>query len=75
MWPTVGKAKTIPLLIHRLDSTCHRTHTSSDMHRSLLTVEVICLLCQDFSFCKEILEIGTDRLLQTADKARKMQMS
>ena len=47
---------------------------SADMHRSLLTVEVICLLCQDFSFRNEILEIGTDRLLLSADRARKMQM-
>ena len=75
MWPTVGKANTIPLLINRLDSTCHQTHKLSDMNRGLRAVEVLCLLCQDFSFCKDILEIGTHRLLQTADKARRMQMS
>jgi len=75
MWPTVGKAKTIPLLINRLDSTCHQTHKLSDMNRGLRAVEVLCLLCQDFSFCKDILKIGTHRLLQTADKARRMQMS
>jgi len=74
MWPTLSKAKTIPLLIHRLDSTCHWPFMSADMHRSLLTVEVICLLCQDSSFRNEILEVGTDRLLLSADRARKMQM-
>jgi hypothetical protein len=75
MWPTVGKAKTIPLLINRLDSTCHPTHKLSDMNRGLRAVEVLCLLCQDVSFCKDILEIGTHRLLQTADRAQRMQMS
>ena len=45
MWPTVGKAKTIPLLISRLDSTCHPTHKLSDMNRGLRAVEVLCLLC------------------------------
>jgi len=75
MWPTVGKAKTIPLLINRLDSTCLLTHKLSDMNHGLWAVEVLCLLCQDFSFCWDVLEIGTHRLLQTADKARRMQMS
>jgi len=75
MWPTVGQAKTVPLLISRLDSTCHQTHKLSDMNSCLRAVEVLCLLCQDLSFCKDILEIGTHRLLQTADRARRMQMS
>jgi len=74
MWPTVGKAKTIHLLMNRLDSTCHPTHKLSDMNRGLRAVEVLCLLCQDLSFCKDILEIGTHRLLHTVDKARRMQM-
>jgi len=74
IWPTVRNAKTIPLLINRLDSSCHQTLKLSDINRGLRAVEVLCLLCQDFSFCKDILDTGTHRLLQTADKARKMQM-
>jgi len=62
IWPTVHNAKTIPLLINRLDSTCHQTHKLSDMNRGLRAVEVLCLLCQDFSFWKDILETGTHRL-------------
>jgi len=75
IWLTVRNAKKNPLLINRLDSSCHQIQKLSDINRGLRAVEVLCLLCQDFSFCKDILDTGTHRLLQTADKARKMQMS
>jgi len=45
------------------------------MNRGLRAVEVLCLLCQDVSFCKDILQIGTHRLLHMANRARRMQMS
>jgi len=75
IWPTVRNARTIPLLIHRMDSTCHRAQKLSNMNLGLRAAEVLCLLCQDSSFCDDILDTGTHRLMQTADKARKMQMS
>ena len=75
LWPTVRNAKTIPLLICRMDSTCYQASQLSDMSSGLRAAEVLRLLCQDFSFCNDIVDIGTHRLLQTADKARKMQMT
>jgi len=75
IWPTVRNANTISLLINRMDLTCYQTPNLSDMNRGLRAAEVLCLLCQDFSFCKDTINIGTHRLLQTTDKARKMQMS
>jgi len=74
IWPAVGKANTVLLLINRLDSTCLQTPQLSDMNRGRQAVEVLCLLCQDYYFCKEVLEIGTQRLLLTTDRARKMQI-
>jgi len=75
IWPSIRNARTIPLLINRMDSTCHQAQKLSDMNLGLRAAEVLCLLCQDSSFCDDILDTGTHRLLQTADKARKMQMS
>jgi len=45
------------------------------MNSGLRAAEVLCLLCQDFSFYNDIIDFETHRLLQTADKARKIQMS
>jgi len=76
IWPTVRKARTIPLLMTRMDFTCHKSQNNlSDMTSGLLAADVLCLLCQDFSYCNDVLDIGTHLLLQTADKARLMQMS
>jgi len=76
IWPTVKKARTIPLLMTRMDSTCHKLQNDpSDMTSGLLAVDVLCLLCQDPSYCSDVPNIGTHLLLQTADKARLMQMS
>jgi len=69
IWPTVRNAKTIPLLINRMDATCHQAQKLSDMNFGLRAAEVPCLLCQDSSFWNDILDTGTHRLLQTADKA------
>ena len=74
IWPAVLKANTVPLLINRLDSTCLQTPQLSDMNRGRQAVEVLCLLCQDYSFCEAILEIGTQRLLPTTDRARTLQI-
>jgi len=54
IWLTVRNAKKNPLLINRLDSSCHQIQKLSDINRGLRAVEVLCLLCQDFSFCKDI---------------------
>jgi len=75
IWHTVRNARTIPLLINRMDSTCHQAQKLSDMNLGLRAADFLCLLCQDASFCNDILDIGTHRLLHTADEARKMQMS
>jgi len=75
IWPTVRNARTIPLLINRMESTCHQAQKLSDMNLGRRAAEVLCLLCQDSSFCNDFIDTGTHRLLQTADKARKMQMS
>jgi len=75
IWLTVRNARTIPLLINRMDSTCHQVQKLSDMNLGLRAADVVCLLCQDASFCNDIFDMGTHCLLQTADKARKMQMS
>ena len=75
LWPTVRNAKTTLLLICRMDSTCHQASELSDMRSGLRAAEVLRLLCQDFSFCNDIMDIGTHCLLQTADKARQMQLS
>ena len=56
MWPTVRNAKTIPLLINQMDSTCHQAPKLSEMNLGLRAAEVLCLLCQDFSFCKDIID-------------------
>jgi len=72
IWLTVRDTRTIPLLINRMDSTCHQAQKLSDMNLGLRAADVLCLLCQDASFSNDILDIGTHHLIQTADKARKM---
>ena len=60
----------------RMDSTCHALQNdSSDMVSGLRATDVLCLLCQDPSYCSDFLNCGTHLLLQTADKARLKQMS
>jgi len=76
IWPTIRKARTIPLLVTRMDSTCHALQNdSSNMVSGLRATDVLCLLCQDPSYCSDFINSGTHLLLQTADKARLKQMS
>jgi len=76
IWPTFRNARTITLLNTRMDSTCHKSPINlSDMKSGVRAADVLCFLCQDFRFCKDVLDTGTHRLLQTADKARLMQRS
>jgi len=43
----------------RMDSTCHRSQNElSDMKSGLLAADVLCLLCQDLSYCNDVLDIG-----------------
>jgi len=73
--PTVRKARTIPLLMTRIDLIGQKSHNDlSDMKSGLWVVLVLNWLCQDPSCCSEILDAGPHLLLQTADKARLMQI-
>jgi len=67
------KARTIPLLMTRMESTCHALQNNpSNLVSGLRATDVLCLLCQDPNYCSDVLNSGTHLLLQTADNARLM---
>jgi len=74
IWPTVRKAGVIPLLMTRVKFTCHTLQNrSSNLLLGLRAIDVLCHLCQDPSYCNDVLNSGTHSLLQTANSARLMQ--
>jgi len=76
IWPTVRRARTIPLLMTRIDSIGHKSQNDlSDMKSGLRAVLSLCRLYQDPSYCRDVLNTGLHLLLQTAEKARLMQIS
>jgi len=76
IWPTVRKARTIPLLMARVIFTCHRLQNKpSNLLFGLRAIEILCHLCQDHSYCSDVLNFGTHSLLNTANNAQLMQMA
>jgi len=76
IWPTVTKARTIPLLMARAESTCHMLQNKpSNLIHGLRAIEILCHLCQDHSYCCDVLNIRTHSLLTTTNNARLMQMA
>ena len=75
IWPTVRKARTIPLLMTRMEFTCHALQNNpSNLVSGLRATDVLYHLCQDPSYCSDVLNSGTHLLLQSANIARLMQM-
>jgi len=75
IWSTVRKARTIPLLMTRMEFTCHASQNKpSNFLFGLRATDVLCHLCQDPSYCSDVLNIGTHSLLQTVNNAQLMQM-
>jgi len=75
IWPTVRKARTISLFMTRMESTCHALQNNpSNLVSGLRATDVLCLLCQDPSYCSNVINSGTHLLLQTANNARLMQI-
>jgi hypothetical protein len=75
IWPTVRRARTIPLLMARVESTCHMLQNkSSNLTHGLRAIEILCHLCQDHSYGCDILNTRTHSLLTIANNARLMQI-
>ena len=75
IWPTVTKARTIPLLMTRMEFTCHALQNKpSNLLFGLRATDVLCHLCQDPSYYSDVLNSGNHLLLQTDYNARLMQM-
>jgi len=75
IWPTIRKAGIIPLLITRMEFTCHALQNkASTLSFGLRATDVLCHLCQDPSYCSDVLNFGTHSLLQTANNARHMRI-
>jgi len=59
----------------RVEFTCHTLQNrSSNLLLGLRATDVLCHLCQDPSYCNDVLNFGTHSLLQTANNARLMKM-
>ena len=75
IWLTVRKARTIPLLMTRMEFTCHALQNKpSNLLFGLRATDVLCHLCQDPSYYSDVLNSGNHLLLQTDYNARLMQM-
>jgi len=58
-----------------MEFTCHALQNKpSNLLFGLRATDVLCHLCQDPSYCSDVLNFGTHSLLQTANNARLMQM-
>jgi len=76
IWPTIRKAKIIPLLMARAESTCHwLQNTSSILYHGLQAMEILSHLCQDHTYSREVFNIRTHSLLTTTNNARLFQLA
>jgi len=75
LWPTLRRANVIPLLMARVESTCHLLHDkSSDLVLVAHTMQILRCLSQEYSYGNDILSTRPHNLLTIADNARLMQM-
>jgi hypothetical protein len=75
VWPTVKKASIIPLLLARVGSACHeRQNKVLVLNHGLRAIEILCHLCQDYSYCRDVFNTHTHSLLTTIDNARLLQI-
>jgi len=75
IWLTILKAWIIPLLMTRMEFTCHTLQNkASNLSFGVRATEVLRSLCQDPSYCSDVLNFGTHSLLWTANNARQMHM-
>jgi len=76
LWPTLRRAKVIPLLMARVESTCHMLQDkSSDLVHALHAIQILCLLSQEYSYSYDILSTRPHTLLTIENNARLMQMA
>ena len=76
IWPTVRRAKAIPLLMARVESTCHMPQNkSSNLVHALHAIQILCHLSQEHSYGCDILNTRTHTLLTIANNARLMQIA
>jgi len=76
LWPTLRRAKVIPLLMARVKSACHMLQDkSSDLLHALHAIQILCLLSQEYSYGYDILSTRPHTLLTIANNARLMQMA
>jgi len=75
IWPTVRKARTLPLLMTRVEFTWHAfQHQPLNLQFGLRAIDVLWHLCQDPSYSNDVLNIGNHSLLPMVNNARLMQM-
>ena len=75
IWPTVRKASIIPLLLAKVGSACHeRQNKVLVFNHGLRAIEILCHLCQDHSYCRDVFDTPTHSLLTAIDNARLMQI-
>jgi len=56
IWPTVRKARKIPLLMARVVFTCHTLQNKpSNLLFGLRAIDILCHLCQDPRYCSDVL--------------------
>jgi len=76
IWPTLRRAKVIPLLMARVESVCHILQdNSSNLVHALHAIQILCLLSQEYSFCCDILSTKPHTLLTIANNTRLIQMA
>jgi len=76
IWPTLRRAKVIPLLMARVESTCHMLQDkSSNLVHALHAIQILCHLSQEHSYGYDILSTRPHTLLTIANNARLMQIA
>jgi len=76
LWPTLRRAKVIPLLMARVESACHRLQdNSSDLVHALHAIQILCLLSQEYSYGYDILSTKPHTLRTIANNTRLIQMA
>ena len=75
LWPTLKRAKVIPLLKTRVESTCHRRQDkTSDLTRAADAMRILRRLSQEYSYGNDILSTKPHNFLTISDNARLLHM-
>jgi len=75
LWPTLKRAKIIPLLMAWVESTCHRRQDkTSDLTQAADAMQTLRRLSQEYSYGNDILSTQPHNLLAMSNNARLLQM-